>query len=71
MKKLSCLTAIGFDKVSGLLLGDKTGEIKFININSVKNLPTFFDEEAHKKRPQEDHNADHNTDHVKVLPFGH
>jgi hypothetical protein len=70
-KKLSCLTTIGFDKVSGLLVGDKTGEIKFININSIKNLPIFFDEVAEKKKPQTDHEADHNDENVKVLPFGH
>ena len=70
-KKLSCLTSVGFDKVSGLLVGDKTGEIKFININSIKNLPTEFDEEAHNKKPQTDHEVDHTEDHVKVLPFGH
>lgn len=37
-KKLSSLATAGFDKTHGLLIGDKTGEIKFLNVKNISKL---------------------------------
>lgn len=68
-KKISCLTSAGFDKASGLLIGDKVGEIKFINTNNISKLPTKIEDLEIKLNTE--HNDDQMNELVKSIPYGH
>lgn len=65
-KKLTTILDVKFSNVEGLLIGDKVGEIYFLNVQNLEKLPKKIEDVPGKNQEEaEDH------DFVAKVLYGH